>query len=132
GHPQGLPCTIAIFNWSAELKEHMIDDMDIFRSCQLNVTAKKLPASYPFSLTELRAAAKHLPREAATQLLRALLEQARSEEQEHEKYAERYRASGREPEPLEFYLPDQVLAYLTLVSSDAATRVDAIMQRRWA
>lgn len=93
-----------------------------------------LPEGFPFSIDELREAVRRwLPPDHIDAMLHDLVSEATRIVQLHNERSERMREAGREPDhEIDFYIPDGVLAHLTLVSSSAAERVRAVMEKRWS
>ena len=93
-----------------------------------------LPEGFPFSIAEVREAVRRwVPPDHVDLIVDDLVGEAARTVRLYNEHSERMRQSGREPDhEIDFYIPDAVLAHLTLVSSSAAERVRAVMERRWA
>lgn len=94
-----------------------------------------LPEGFPFTIAELRQAARRwLPPKHAKLVVDNIVSEGHREIERHNEQVARWQASGRDPGELRlnFYVPDEVLAYLSLISPNANERVRAFKEEGWA
>jgi hypothetical protein len=96
--------------------------------------APLIPEIFPFTVDELREAVRRWRPNRVDELVEHFVDEAARSIEQHAEWTARLRESGREPEGYMgvFNVPDQLLAYLTVISPSTAARVDAIIERRWA
>ena len=96
------------------------------------MTAPLIPEVFPFTAEEVRDAVRRWqPADRVDQMVELLVAEAGQSIERHAKLVEQLGGNAGEYGP-DFSAPDELLAYLTLVSPSAATRVNAIIERRWA
>ena len=93
-----------------------------------------LPDGFPFTIDELRTAAERwIQGPVAEQVLSEVVDDAKSTVARYSEFAERWRQQGRDPSILRnFYIRDEILAHLAVMSPSTAERVRAIKEARWA